>query len=44
MRAYLNSMERKEFINSKGEQFSYLSNESDQNDVNFVFFHGINLV
>ena len=39
MRAYLNSMERKEFINSKGEQFSYLSNESDQNDVNFIFFH-----
>mgnify|MGYP001157317215 FL=1 len=32
-------MERKIFTNNRGEQFSYLSNESQKDAVNFVFFH-----
>ena len=32
-------MERKVFTNNRGEQFSYLSNESQKDAVNFVFFH-----
>ena len=32
-------MERKIFTNNKGEDFSYLSSERQENAVNFVFFH-----
>ena len=32
-------MERKIFTNNKGEHFSYLSSERQENAVNFVFFH-----
>ena len=32
-------MERKVFTSKTGEDFSYLSNENEQNDINFVFFH-----
>ncbi|HJL95648.1 MAG TPA: alpha/beta hydrolase [SAR86 cluster bacterium] len=32
-------MERKIFTNKRGENFSYLSNEKEQNKINFVFFH-----
>ena len=32
-------MERSSYINSKGEQFSYLQNEIKDNAINFVFFH-----
>ncbi len=32
-------MERKVFTSKTGEDFSYLSTENEQNDINFVFFH-----
>ena len=32
-------MERSSFINSKGEEFSYLKNKTKKGSLNFVFFH-----
>jgi len=32
-------MERKVFTSPTGEDFSYLSEENEQNEINFVFFH-----
>ena len=32
-------MERSSYINSKGEEFSYLKNKTKKDSLNFVFFH-----
>ena len=32
-------MERSSYINSKGEEFSYLKNKTKKGSLNFVFFH-----